>query len=89
MTTEQSPLKRVTLNRVVIAIVLLYFPIATLGSTGSYWAMFKTFAFIVALMMVGAIEHSETIHARKVIEKKNSEERTRTPRSSILEEGEK
>jgi hypothetical protein len=54
-------MRHITLNRAMIAFVLIYFPVATLGETGSYWRALQSFGFLVAVMVIGAIEQAEVI----------------------------
>jgi hypothetical protein len=44
------------LNRAVAATLLLYFPIARLGETGSYWEALGLFCVLAIAMVVGANE---------------------------------
>lgn len=49
-------MKHLTFNRAIIAFVLIYFPVATLGETGSYWRAIQAFFFLWGVMVIGGIE---------------------------------
>jgi len=49
-------MKHITINRAFIAFMLIYIPIAVLGSTESYWEALKTLVFIACLIALGYYE---------------------------------
>lgn len=48
-----------TYNRIAIAAVLIYFPVAVFGRTGSYSQAFSEALLIVLSMVLGALEYAD------------------------------
>lgn len=53
-------MKRVTFNRAMIAIVLTYFPIATIGATGSLWRGVQALMLLLAVLWLGFSEGQQS-----------------------------
>lgn len=57
-------MRHITLNRVAIAFILIYFPMATLGKTGSYWDALQGLMLLISVMVIGAIEQAECLRRK-------------------------
>lgn len=49
-------MKSITFNRILIAFMLLYFPIATVGETGSFWRGLQSVTLLLAFLCTGFTE---------------------------------
>lgn len=49
-------MKRLTINRILIAAVLIYFSIAELGYTGSFWRGTQVFCALLYVAWLGYVE---------------------------------
>lgn len=47
-------------NRVLMALLMIYIPIAELGATGSYKRMLGAFAVLAVMAWLGWMEHGNT-----------------------------
>jgi hypothetical protein len=58
-------MKSITFNRILIAMVLIYFPIATYGASRSFWVALQTLCLFLIVLSLGFTEGAQADAAPK------------------------